>query len=660
MRKTMSLDSRFHLLLNYARQAMGPEVDETVLALAAEAKQRLTTPSPDNAAWYKEAAGTLRGLPDTQGGVARIQCLLDACHFFYVSGQPFEAITPALEAIELSRKLGNRAHLRKSLSLRGILCADTGDITNAVECYSEAIDISRSLEDLDSECMTWVNLGVALFYAAQYQDALMCYEHALRLTDTHPELRKHRPSALSNIALCSLHLEDFARGLKASETALAESVEPKTTGEMLARVLRENNYGRLLLEVNNYEKAQERCAIARKYATASNSVRAEIYAAIIEGLCDVYAGRLDIGLSRLHATLEKARLMRPMLRDALIATVKAHEIIGQPEKALVYLRELMDHTQRSKQESALAHHKMHLEKLSNVSEHDISTKTFEKREAQLREQIAQKDLIRAEAEIEVAFAEKNHARRQLVRSHIEMLERMAVTAELRDDSTGEHSYRVGKLASLLAHKYGCDDDMCFMIEIAGRLHDIGKIGVPDAVLLKPGKLNEAELQVMRTHPIVGAELLSKSETPHVRMAEEVARYHHEWWDGSGYPGHLSGTDVPLSARITALADVFDALTHKRPYKDAWPVELALEEIARQSGTQFDPELASMFVELVKQLQTEHADLDAYLGLAAKNTPFKQARSKIQDALHGGRIVTETTVIETNVDRGSNTRLDLQR
>ena len=115
---------------------------------------------------------------------------------------------------------------------------------------------------------------------------------------------------------------------------------------------------------------------------------------------------------------------------------------------------------------------------------------------------------------------------ELFRSRIEMLERLAVTAELRDDSTGEHSYRVGKLSALLALEFGCDDDTCYMIELAARLHDIGKIGVPDAILLKTERLNDAERQIMRTHTTVGAELLSKSNIPHMQMAEEIARHHH--------------------------------------------------------------------------------------------------------------------------------------
>jgi putative two-component system response regulator len=190
-----------------------------------------------------------------------------------------------------------------------------------------------------------------------------------------------------------------------------------------------------------------------------------------------------------------------------------------------------------------------------------------------------------------------------------------------------------------------------MVELAARLHDIGKIGVPDAILLKPDKLNDAERQIMRTHTTVGAELLSKSNIPHMQMAEEIARHHHEWWNGEGYPGNLSGSAIPLASRITALADVFDALTHKRPYKEAWPIEKALEEIRQLKGTQFDPELTDLFLVLISKLRLEHGELDAYLGQAAMSSPFLQARSRIWDTLRKSKDVDGT---------GADSRLDLQR
>lgn len=646
----MTAVSRFHLLIESARGQSDPQLEQILLALVAEAADRLKNASLADTEYFQKLVDGINGMTGTKGSGTRIACLLHACQFFFITGQAFTAIQPAHAAIELARLSGNEPLLRKGLTFLGIVTADTGNVSQAIECYAEALELARKLHDVDAECLIWINLGVAFIHAAQYQDAISCYERALQIVDAYPELEKHRAPAYTNIALCALHLEDFKRGLDAAEKSINSSPEPTTATENLSRVMRENNYARLLLEVNNLDKARERCEIARNCAARSNSGRAEIAASIIQGLYDVHAGNIDLGISRLTGMLERARLMRPMLREALIAMVKAHELIGQPEKALVFLRELMDHTRQVQQENALKHHRQHLENLGKSNVQDIATRTFEKREAILREQVAQKELIRKEAETELALAEKDQARRALFHSRIEMLERMAVTAELRDDSTGEHSYRVGKLASLLALEFGCDEETCFMIDIAARLHDIGKIGVPDAVLLKPGKLNDAELQVMRSHPIVGAELLSKSDTPHVQMAEEIARFHHEWWDGNGYPGNLSGSAIPLSARITSLADVFDALTHKRPYKEAWPFEIAVQEIARLSGIQFDPQLTELFIVLVRRLQGEHPNLDAFLGQAATATPFMQARAKIQIALNR----------PPEVDTGSGSRLDLQR
>lgn len=602
--------------------------------VALEVNSRLQAPS-GAADFMQGVIETLKGLPGQELAELRINCLLDASHYFYLHGEAFGAIDPSSLAVDLAAAVGNKALLRKALTLLGVLYADTGNTSRAIECYAKALEIAQELRDPEAECAVWVNLGVALLYAAQYHDALKSLEHTVQLAGKTPALHKFRTAALSNIALCCLHLEDFGRGLKASETCVKESQEPHSAPELVARVLRENNYTRLLLEVNSIEKAGERCEIARRYATKSKSARAEIAASIAEGLYEVQAGRVDVGISRLTNTLERARLVRSMLRDTLGALVKAYEVVGQPERALVYLREMIEALRQTQQENALKHVDLHLSQLGAqvaaepTGEPPIATR-LQRQEAALRGKVAEQELFR---------------------SRIEMLERLAVTAELRDDSTGEHSYRVGKMASLLAQEFGCEEEVCFMIEMAARLHDIGKIGVPDAILLKPEKLNDAERQIMRTHTTVGAELLSKSAIPHMQMAEEIARYHHEWWDGSGYPGNLSGSAIPLAARITALADVFDALTHKRPYKIAWPIDAALDEIAQLKGSQFDPQLTDMFVVLVGRLRKDHIDLDSFLGQAASESPFLQARSRIWNALHKSH---------DRDGEGSGSRLDMQR
>jgi putative two-component system response regulator len=609
-------------------EVAAPKVRVALSRLALEVNSRLQEGSAASAEYMSSVILALKKLQGSSNAELRINCLVDAAHFFYVIGQSFSAIDPACEAASLAESVRNKPLLRKSVTVLGIMYADTGNISRAIECYAQALDLAHEIQDLDAECIVWVNLGVALLYAAQYRDAIACFEHVIQLAEEHPSLHHFRTNAFSNIALCCLHLEDFSRGLKVAEAAVRESGEPHSAAELVGRVLRENYYIRLLLEVNSVERAGQRCEIARRYAAKSKSARAEIAASIAEGLYEVQAGRVDVGISRLTGTLERARLLRSMLRDTLAALVKAYEMIGQPERALVYLRELMEALRQSQQENALRHVKLHLEHLGDAVGSDPPiTKRLQRHEAALQGKVAEQELFR---------------------SRIEMLERLAVTAELRDDSTGEHSYRVGKLAALLAQEFGCDEDTCYMIELAARLHDIGKIGVPDAILLKPEKLNAAERQIMRTHTTVGAELLSKSNIPHMQMAEEIARHHHEWWDGSGYPGNVSGSAIPLAARITALADVFDALTHKRPYKNPWPVQAALDEIARLKGVQFDPQLTDHFIVLISRLEQDQSDLDAFLGQAAHASPFLQARSRIWSAL------------QKSQEAGVDSRLDLQR
>jgi putative two-component system response regulator len=611
--------------------AEASELRAALSRLAIEVNARYQGGSATSVEFMTRAIRIFRDLPGTTHTELRINALIDASHFFYLIGQTFAAIEPAVSAVDLAAKASHRPLHRKALTILGMVYADTGNISRAIECYDQALGIAQALRDSEAECAVWVNLGVALLYAAQYRDAIACMEHVINLSGSNPAFRRFRSVAFSNISLCCLHLEDFGRGLKAAEICVQESTEPHTAAELVSRVLRENYYTRLLLEVNSVEKAAERCEIARRYALRSKSARAEIASSIAEGLYEVHAGRIDVGISRLTSTLEKARLLRSMLRDTLAALVKAYEIIGQPQRALVYLREMMEAIRQTQQENALKHVNLHLKQVARDMGGDAPLTTrLQRQEAALRGKVAEQELFK---------------------SRIEMLERLAVTAELRDDSTGEHSYRVGKLSALLAHEFGCDEDTCFMIELAARLHDIGKIGVPDAILLKPEKLNDAERQIMRTHTTVGAELLSKSNIPHMQMAEEIARHHHEWWDGSGYPAGQSGSAIPLASRITALADVFDALTHQRPYKVAWPIDAALDEIARLKSRQFDPQLTDLFIVLVGRLRQDHIDIDSFLGQAAHSSTFLQARTRIWNALHRSH--------DGNGD-GSASRLDLQR
>jgi putative two-component system response regulator len=206
----------------------------------------------------------------------------------------------------------------------------------------------------------------------------------------------------------------------------------------------------------------------------------------------------------------------------------------------------------------------------------------------------------------IAVIEDVTERRQASESarlgQLEVLERLAAAAEYRDDDTGQHTHRVGTLAADLAKVLGLPAEQVDLVRRAAPLHDVGKIAIPDSILLKPGRLTPEEYTVMQAHALVGARILSGGRSPLVQMAERIARSHHERWDGTGYPDRLAGEQIPLEARIVAVADVYDALTSDRPYRPAWPRERVLAEIAQGAGTHFDPRVARAFLDLAGELE----------------------------------------------------------
>ena len=182
----------------------------------------------------------------------------------------------------------------------------------------------------------------------------------------------------------------------------------------------------------------------------------------------------------------------------------------------------------------------------------------------------------------------------LERSYRDSIYRLAIAAEYRDEETGNHIVRMAAYSHIIALQMGMDEDAASLLLLASPMHDVGKIGISDDILLKPGRLTAAEYAIMQTHTRIGARILAGSDSPLLQLAEVIALTHHEWFDGNGYPERLQGCDIPLAGRITAMADAFDAMTSKRIYKQAMPVDLALRTIEGAAGTQFDPDVVEAF------------------------------------------------------------------
>lgn len=191
--------------------------------------------------------------------------------------------------------------------------------------------------------------------------------------------------------------------------------------------------------------------------------------------------------------------------------------------------------------------------------------------------------------------------RELEETRMEIIRRLGRAAEFRDNETGLHIIRMSKFSQMMGLEAGMDEAAAELLLNASPMHDIGKIGIPDRILLKPGKLDAEEWTIMKTHSTIGADILSGHDSDLMLMAREIALMHHEKWDGSGYPHGLKGEAIPLVGRIVAVSDVFDALTSERPYKKAWPVEEAVAEINRGSGLHFDPALVEIFNKVLPQM-----------------------------------------------------------
>ena len=239
----------------------------------------------------------------------------------------------------------------------------------------------------------------------------------------------------------------------------------------------------------------------------------------------------------------------------------------------------------------------------SIGAKDFITKPFDSDEVRLRigNLLETEDLHRALREQNVVLASSFRDQTlELEEARIETVERLARAAELRDDVSGQHNVRVARMAQTMAEAIDPGSNSACLLGRVAALHDIGKIGIPDRILLKAGPLTVAEREMMKTHTTIGAQMLSAGKSEFMRLAEEIARSHHERWDGGGYPNGLHGTNIPLAARIVSIVDVFDALSSDRPYRPAYTVEQSREAIELGSGSLFDPTLVEVFRTIVSE------------------------------------------------------------
>jgi len=582
-------------------------------ALEQELRRNTATPPADLSAFLDDWLKRLRAIPFSVAPKKRAGLLVEAAVQYYLHGQQvFNAVEPIALGIMLAEQIGDQQQLRRGLSVQGLILTATRNTPDALRSLLRALDLAEALEDRTGIASVWVNIAATFLDATLYVDARVCFERANAAAASIEELAPSatlRCRALHGASMCALYLHEYLQGVDACEEALALLREPKDREQEQARALVESTYVQLLLALNRVEEASQHAVVAREMAARSGAARAKISAATVSGLVDVYKGNTDVGISRIVAVRDQSKILVSSYQDALRASVNAYEKAGQPDRALSMNRELMMNVRNIHREAIMQQQQQHLHRLGLPDTDTASLRAIEDKDEALKQKL------------EDAAAKQG-----------EFLEHMALTVELREEDSGEHAFRVAMWAHLLALEHGLDPSEAERIELAARLHDIGKVVIPDSVIRKRTALSQGERQLIETHAATGADFLIRAKVPYAHLAEEIARYHHEAWSGEGYPDGISGDAIPLPARIVGLCDAFDSLVHNRPWRPGWRIEEALGHLVRESGRQFDPKLVEQFIPIVRRTYAKHADVDAYLARSAQQTPLWTMRRSLVERL----------------------------
>lgn len=544
------------------------------------------------------------------------ELLMRACFGFFEVGQSSQGIALGERIAIKAEELGNIQIQRRVCNIVGGQYGDIADFPSAMQKLEVAVALARKIGDPIGEAACLANVIAVLQEMGHYRQAINMAERVLRLREDTQNAQTLKLQCASNGLFAAHRIGDAdwaARFLAEGQRYLTSNTVP------LRRAFFERSRALYLVDLGQAPRARRYLAETIAALTGFPSPRIDTLLAITAAVCDWAVGeraKARADLQTLYRETKRSRLYHHFVLQALI---KCFSDSSTPEEAtagMAYARELVEYTtsvKKAKFYKQLASKRESSEQKNGAMLSHSSIDPFDSARDWLntsdikappeedgeRRELAKHEELTAIHE-DMAKLRAASIRRDIRTDAVDTAENWAIAAEFFDDETGQHCYRVGHLAGMLAREIGMQDTFCVQIEHAARLHDIGKIAVNEVILLKPGPLDASEMAAMRLHTEVGAQILAGSDDPTLKMACEVARHHHEWWNGAGYPVKLGGKDIPLSARVCAYADVYDALTHMRAYKKAWTHERALEEIIRLGGTQFDPNLLDPFVAVLER------------------------------------------------------------
>jgi putative two-component system response regulator len=557
---------------------------KSVRGLLDEARMAETEDLIKSRSLVQQARVLARSNSDQQG---EAEALYRLASVTYQLGQLDEAFGLALEARDLARRCAAPVVEVWALNLVGIVHHQAGNYSQALESLLQALEIYRSTTDL-ADLGNLLNTIAAVHHSLRDTDrAIVTYEAALEANRKSPR-RGFDAMTLANMAKVRAERQENLLAVSLGEAALEIAREhlPDHVAEILANLAEAYAVLHLLPRAAAcLDEADESLNRLAAQHTRTPPV-AVVAVQIARGrVCIANGDNADaiVALERAVTVAQQAEFSdMELVAHGLLAEVL--KSLGRYEEALLH-REACTriHEQIFNRDTDL-----------RIKTLQISHDTLAARD--------QAELLRVRT---TELEELVTARTQdLEEQHYEAFERLAAIAEYRDPDSGEHSSRVGELAAELALQLGEDRAWAEELRLAGRLHDVGKVGVPDSILQKPGALTDAEFEIMKTHTTVGATVFAGSRSTLIQLAAEVALSHHERWDGSGYPSGASGADIPLSGRIVAVADVYDALVTVHRYKHAWTSQEAVEHVVAGRGTQFEPRIVDALVAVIARRRAD--------------------------------------------------------
>jgi putative two-component system response regulator len=589
--------------------------------LDVESRRNLNSSDATAHAWFSENRQAV--LSDAGGEPCgeQVEALLRFVQWHFKGGDYQEALGFAIKAVELTTALDLRSLLRRSLNLLGLVHTNLGNFTEATVAYADALHIADEIGDRTGRAAVLGNLATLRFNAGLIEESIELNQYVLNITDGEPQYQGLAANAHHNIAAASLLLKDLSTAR--AELTKAESLLPHFANQFLAfqRVIFDSTWCKLLLHEGRSTEAQGFVERAEKLALEMESRAAQAQASIARALLEAGQGHPKEALKRLDSVRARIAMDEPVYRDLLEVEAICTEKLGDDTQAALLWMKFLSHTA-----------------------------SFQRRFV-IRQVAAFQQNLRDSAGQSFAHADPTHrgaisiGRSRKIQTAIrQQLEALASLADHRESARARHSERVGRIVERLAIELGYRQPQSETVGLAARLHDIGKLTIPDVLLLKTEKLTSMELELVRRHTVEGSQILvdilatmerlelPAQQTESLRTAADIALHHHEWWDGSGYPRQIAGERISEPARLTALADTFDELTAPRTYKRPHKVAEALHAMASLSGRQFEPRLFVTFERLIQGLQSQYGQELERFSTSSESPSVYQRAFRVIDAL----------------------------